>query len=495
MMGLRLVVLKNAAANVVRGGASFIVALALPHFLTHSLSVDRYSAWVLMLQIAAYANFLDFGLQTAVARYVAQAVERSDERYLNEVVSTAFFMMLAAALVALTVAAVVVAQIPHLFHKAPLNLIGELRGGAMTLSTAAALTLFLSVFTGILVGLHRNEFPALAIGTTRLLGALAVIIVVRFTPSLIWMALCFGSFNVLGALWQLALALRLLPRMRVALRCVRRAMLRELAHYCAGLAAFSFGMLLVGGLDLTIVGYFAFAAAGYYGIASTVVGFVTGMSGAVYSALLAPMAVLQERGEQSRIRALVLDSSRLGSYVSIAVVVLLVLAGRPLMSLWVGPSYASEALPILEILLWAQVIRLTASGYSTALVAMGQQHYGIAGAVAEGATNLVFSVIGARLIGPVGVAWGTVVGAVCGVLWAIFYTMRRARTVPVDGRAFGREVVLRPVACFLPLLGFLLLRNRMHAGSFWLAAAFLTTTILIIVFGRIPQLRLRRAEA
>src|ERR1039458_7652289 len=97
--------------------------------------------------------------------------------------------MVAVALVALIVAAIVVWQIPHLFHKAPINLIGELRWGAMILATAAATALFLSVFTGILVGMHRNEFPALAVGTTRLLGASAVIIVARFTPSLIWMAL------------------------------------------------------------------------------------------------------------------------------------------------------------------------------------------------------------------------------------------------------------------------------------------------------------------
>jgi len=472
----------------VRGGASSIVALALPHFLTHSLSVDRYSAWVLMLQIAAYANFLDFGLQTAVARYVAQAVERRDERHLNEVVSTAFFMMLAAALVALIVAAFVVWQIPHLFHKAPLNLIGELRWGAMILSIAAAATLFLSLFTGTLVGLHRNDLPALAIGTTRLIGATAAIIVVRFTPSLIWMALCVGAFNILGALWQIALAYRVLPDMRVALRWFTRTKVRELAHYCAGLATFSFGMLLVGGLDLTIVGYFAFAAAGYYGIASTVVGFVTGISGAVYSALLAPMAVLQERGEQSRIRDLVVDSSRLGSYMSIAFVILLVLAGRPLMSLWVGPSYASRAFPILEILLWAQAIRLTASSYSTALVATGQQNYGIAGAFVEGITNLAASILGARFIGPVGVAWGTAIGAVCGILWMLFYTMRKAKEVPVRASAFSMDAILRPIFCFLPLLLYVGLSRHLRPALAYLVVALLLTLSLLLWLGDVRPL-------
>jgi len=491
-MRLRLVVLKNAAANVVRGGASSIVALVLPHFLTHELSVDRYSAWVLMLQIAAYANYLDFGLQTAVARYVAQAIERRDERQLNEVVSTAFFMMVAAALLALVVAGVVVWQVPHLFHKAPLNLIGELRWGAMILSASAAANLALSAFTGILVGLHRNELPALAIGSARLAGAAAVLISVRFTPSLIWLALCIGAFNVIGALWQVAMSLRLLPAVRITSQFVIRSMLGELAHYCAGLATFSFSMLLIGGLDLTIVGYYAFASAGYYAIASTVTGFVTGLSGAVFTALMAPMAVLQSRGEQSRIRDLVLDTSRLGGYLSLVVVILLTLLGRPLMSLWVGPVYASQALPILEILLWAQAIRLAASSYSIALVATGQQNFGIAGAIAEGITNLFFSILGARFIGPKGVAWGTAIGAVCGLLFAMFYTMRRAHEVPIHGPLFGREVILRPLACFFPLLVYLMLRDRLRVEAVWLAAAVLGTTFLLVAFGRVPHVGLRR---
>lgn len=486
MKPLRFIVLKNAAANVVRGGASTIVALILPHFLTRQLSVDRYSAWILILQIAAYANFLDFGLQTAVARYVAQAIERRDDWHLRQVVSTAFFMMLAAAVFALVAAGAIVWQIPHLFRQAPLGLIGELRGGAIVLSAGAALNLLLSTFTGILVGLHRNELPALAIGTTRLAGATAVLIVVRFTPSLVWLALCIAAFNVAGGLWQIAMSLRLLPALHIAAANVTRPMIRELVRYCTGLTVFNFAMVLVGGLDIIIVGYFAFSAAGYYGIAATVVGFVTGMSGAVYTALMAPMAVLQERGELNRIRDTILASSRIGGYVVLAIIILLVLLGKPLLSMWVGPAYAAEALPILVVLLWAQAIRMTASSYSIALIATGQQKYGIAGAVAEGITNLAFSIVGARLMGPVGVAWGTVIGAVCGVLCALVYTMPKAREIPVRASSFALEAILRPAFCFLPLLSFLGVRAYLHPSPVYFSGAVLLTAVLLRWIGHVP---------
>jgi O-antigen/teichoic acid export membrane protein len=482
---LRYTVFKNASANIVRGGASAVVALVLPHFLTHDLSVAGYSAWVLMLQIAAWSNFLDFGLQTAVARHVAQTMERGDTEMRDRVISTALLLLIGAGALVMSMALVVVWQMPSLFHTAPLSLIAELRGGVLILSIAAASLLPLSTFTGILVGLHRNEFPALAIGGTRLLGAFGVLWLVRFTHSLLWLALCLGAFNLFGGIMQYAFARRLLPGMKISLGRVTRPIARELAHYCVGLTAFNFGMLLVSGLDLTVVGYFAFYATGYYGVASTAISFLTGLTGAIFSSLLAPLAVLQERGDYSRIRDIVISTTRLGSYASLAIVLVVILAGKPLVTIWVGPQYASQALPILEILLWAQAIRLTGSAYSVALIATAQQKYGIAAALAEGLTNLVASILGAYFLGPIGVAWGTFVGAVCGFSCVIFWVMRRAVEIPVHRSAFASEAILRPLFCFSPLLLYVAVREKVRPELEYLIAAVAISALLLVWAGRI----------
>jgi hypothetical protein len=48
------------------------------------------------------------------------------------------------------------------------------RKGVAILVIGTALSLPLSACTGLLVGLHKNEIPALTIGASRLLGALTV---------------------------------------------------------------------------------------------------------------------------------------------------------------------------------------------------------------------------------------------------------------------------------------------------------------------------------
>src|ERR1035441_5343716 len=133
MKSFGLIVIKNAAVNIARGGATAAVALALPHFLTRALSPDQFGAWSLMLQIAACSSFLDFGLQTAVARHVAQLMESGDERRINQLASTALTMLTAAGGLALAAIGILLWQLSVFFHGIPPALSHEFRLAALLL--------------------------------------------------------------------------------------------------------------------------------------------------------------------------------------------------------------------------------------------------------------------------------------------------------------------------------------------------------------------------
>src|SRR5271163_1430 len=130
------IVFKNAAANLLRGAVTAAVALALPHFLTRALSPERFGAWSLMVQIAACASYLDFGIQTAVARHVAQLTEGGNGTRLNRLFNTALALLAAAAGLALTVTGIVLWKLPLLFHGIPPDLLGEFRIAAALLAAS-----------------------------------------------------------------------------------------------------------------------------------------------------------------------------------------------------------------------------------------------------------------------------------------------------------------------------------------------------------------------
>ena len=156
MRRLSSIVAKNGLANLLRGGATAIVALALPPFLTHRLGHDRFAAWSLLLQMSAYASYLDFGVQTAVARFLAGYMERGEDDHRDRLVSTALLILSAAAGLAVILIGAIVWQIPVLFDGIPDGLVTECRFAAGILGASVVLSLPLSTFSGVLLGLHRN---------------------------------------------------------------------------------------------------------------------------------------------------------------------------------------------------------------------------------------------------------------------------------------------------------------------------------------------------
>jgi O-antigen/teichoic acid export membrane protein len=454
MRPLRWLVAKNALSNVVRGGATAIVAVALPHFLAHNLDTDRFAAWSLILQIAAYASVLDFGLQTAVARFIAQAIELEQHDHIRKLIETALAMLSLAAVAALTIVGLVVLYAGQLFHGVPLTLLHEFQIATMIMAIGAAVALPLSTFTGVLIGLHKNELPALAIGGSRLIGAAIAIVAARHTHSLVVIASCVAIPNVAGGLLQVVFAARNLQGIRIVRAWMDRAVAAGFLRYCAGLAVWSFGMLLISGLDVTIVGHFQFEAVGYYAVAATMMTLFASANSSVLSSLLAPFATMQAKGEFEKMRGIVIRSTRLSTLLNVASTALIIAYGQQLLRVWVGVSYARQAYPILVVLTITQAIRLAASGYSIALIATGHQNSGIVPAIIEASVNLVASVWGMIHFGPMGVAYGSLLGAIVAIPSLLFFSVRVREDLRVsridlfmNGMLLGALPALPAIVC------------------------------------------------
>jgi O-antigen/teichoic acid export membrane protein len=438
-----------------------------------------------MLQLAAYVNYLDFGVQTAVARYLAGALEKHDSAQSNRLLSNSVAILSVGGMIALCVLGALVWQLPHIFHSVPVGLSGEIGAGVLILGIGAAIGLPLSAYTGVLIGMQRNEFPALVIASTRLLSAVAVVTVAHYTQSLAWLALCVAGFNLLAALLQYAIVKKMLPTIHCAFVHLDRAMTLELIRYCSALSIWSIGMLLISGLDVTLVGLFNFKAVGAYSIASTLVMFFTGLVGAAFSAMMAPVAVLQARQEFDRIARLVIYATRLNSYISLAAIAGVFLFGEAFIRAWVGSTYLPITLPVLKLLVIAQGIRLVCNAFGTVLVGMGLQRQGLIPVMVEGSTNLVLSVLGMLWFGPVGVAWATLIASSMALILTIFFVMPRIREIRIRPYHFLKQGVLRPALPFLPVIFWLFIRRWYSAvvSSYGLVAALPEATLILLTIG------------
>jgi len=461
----RRVLLKNAVANVVRGSSAALVALLLPPFLTRSMSPAAFGAWALVLQLSAYVGYLDFGIQTAVGRFVAHANERNDPDQRDRIVCTSLAVLSISGLLAWVGALLLTAFLPDLFKQLPFALISQVRIAIVLVAGSLAVGLPASVFIGIFLGLQRNAIPASILGVSKVISAVLVVLIARHGGNLAHMGAAVAAINLLSYFFQYYACLRVAPDMRFSLRYVTKSAAKELADYCFSLSIWSLSLLLVTGLDLSIVGYYRFSEVAYYSVAAIIVTFLGGFYNAIVSPMLPAAAVLHARGDRRQLGQMVMVTTRYGMLLLLVIGLPLIAGAHLILKVWVGPDYATHAAFIAQILIAANIIRLCVTPYVVAMIGSGEQRLVILTPLLEGIANLVCSLVAGYFLGALGVAIGTFVGAIVGMLGMLLYNMRRTTAIQLTVAEYVHGSLLRPCLCAAPALTIMLILStgvRLH---------------------------------
>ena len=417
-------VTNNSAANLTRLAVTSLVSIFLPAYLTHHLPVKTYGAWVLILQLSAYVGYLDFGVQTAVSKYIAEHEAKQDFAECGRYASVGLAIMLAASILGVLLTLILVWRVPFIFHTMPQSLYHDVRLSVLFVGISLSTSLATSVFVAIFLGLQRYQVPMVLTIVSRLLFGIAICIAVASHSSLARMGATVACVNVFSALLQFAAWRRMGAHIRVSLRFVDLIVLKKMLSYCAVLTVWSVCMLFVNGLDLTIVGHYSFGETAYYAIAASPTSFILMIIGALMGPLLPATSALSAHRNGTQMGSILLRSTRYGTILLLLTGLPLVVAGYPILSAWVGPAYAAHSVVFLRILVTANILRNVCAPYATMVVATCRQVVATAAAVTEGVVNLVASIVLARHMGALGVALGTLLGAVAGVAMHFGVSMR-----------------------------------------------------------------------
>jgi O-antigen/teichoic acid export membrane protein len=195
-------VLQGSASNLVRVVLSMLVSMVLPPFLVHRMPAAEYSAWVLILQLSAYVGLLDFGLQAAIGKYVAEYDASGEREASHRLVSTSFTILALAGGVACLAICAMVWAVPRLFHQMPAALVPEVRIALVAIGLSTAIALPFSTFTATFTGLQEYFFPTIVATISRVGSAALLIVLLLLHCSLVQLALVMAGFNVATAATQ-----------------------------------------------------------------------------------------------------------------------------------------------------------------------------------------------------------------------------------------------------------------------------------------------------
>src|SRR5689334_1082421 len=112
-------ILKNILASWMGLVATALVGFFLTPFILHQLGNTGYGLWVLVSAFTGYYGILDFGLRSALLRYVARHAARDEWQELSSVVSTTLVAYSLVGILVLLITALVTWRFDLFFHVDP----------------------------------------------------------------------------------------------------------------------------------------------------------------------------------------------------------------------------------------------------------------------------------------------------------------------------------------------------------------------------------------
>jgi O-antigen/teichoic acid export membrane protein len=457
-IGLAAVVFRNISANFVRAAAVSVVAILLPWYLTHHLSVKVYAAWVLIIQLGAYVSYFDLGIQTGVSKFVAEHDARGEQLEAGRYASAGLGLMLIAGTLGAVLVMALAWQIPRLFSAMPANLFPQVRLSLILVGFSLSFGLICSVYSAVFLGLQRYWIPTLITVFNRIAFAIAIVIAVWAGGSLAIMGLAAALVNLVAGLLQVVAWKRRASQIQIAFSLLDFSVLKNVTRYCSLQSISTIAMFLITGLDIVIVGHFDYVQTAYYSVATLPTSFLLLIIYSLLSPLMPASSALSTRFSPSQMGSFLAKITRYNTIALLLIGLPLFVFAVPILRLWVGSDYAIHTVAYLRILIFANVVRNLCAPYATMVTATGSQKAVVAAAVSEALVNVVASVYLAWRFGAIGVAIGTAIGAFVSVSVHFAISMRLThRLISISRRRlFVRGILIPCVICMPSALVLLL---------------------------------------
>lgn len=451
--GFGATISRNIAASLVRTIAVSLVALVLPAYLTHRLPVATYSAWVLILQLAAYVSYLDLGIQTGVSKFVAEFDARGDIEAAGHHASAGLLLMIGGGTLGLALTGLLAWKVPDLFATMPANLYGDVRASLLLVGSSLAFGLVCAVYSAVFLGLQRYWIPTTITIVNRVSFAVSVITVVALHGNLKTMGLAAALVNIVTGLLQIGAWQKRVSWVRVSLAGLRYRIVKKVARFCSVQSIWLMAMLCITGLDITIVGHYDYGKTAYYSIATLPTTFVI----LILSAMLGPMmpasSAMSTQRSPNELGMFLIKITRYTTLLLLLTGLPLIVFGLSILRIWVGPQYAANSIGYLRVLIFANVIRNLGAPYATMTIATDHQESATAAGISEAIMNLGSSIYFVKHLGAIGVAMGTVLGAFVSIMLHFTISMHlTSQSIAVSRLQLMVKGILGPSIIAVPSL-------------------------------------------
>jgi len=447
--------LRNSLWNLSGSAIPMLVALATIPILIDALGVEGFGIVTLVSSIIGYFGVLDVNLQSGSIKYLAEHHAAGDRARFAE---TFWFGILFYGLLGMLAACAIFFGAGYLvdrfFEVSP-----ALHDATVLAFQIAGLGFALTQAQNYLLvvpqALQRYDRSAQTEALFGVLVNLASVAAALAGAGIVGVVTARVAVSLLNILWLM----RLIRGFSLGLAPCwpRRDVRRALTSFSAYAYLSKIASTLQQHADKVIVGTVGGPVAlTFYAVPVTLAGRILGLTYRLSSVIYPRASALAGAGRIAELRPAYLGVMRYVTYINLAALGMIVLAGDEFLRRWVGAEFVQQGYPVLVLFTLALLVDSLTNIPSLVNDALGHPRVTGKFALANGVVGVAFVYVGTANWGIVGAATGHLVSST--LMGAAFLLFVHGRTVPIAfaetlRQGFGRSLAVGAVAigALLPL--------------------------------------------
>lgn len=406
----------RSSFTVVALGVSFFM---MPFIIKH-LGDRWYGILMMLTALTGYYYFIDFGLASAVTRYVTMYIAKNDNENANIIINTslAIYIIMAFLILILTLLASYLAC--HFVSDTEDLLI--IRTVIIILGINLALEFPFKAFAGVMGAFLRYDLLTFSHFISLVLSTALTLYFLSQGYGIISLAIISLSTSFLSNILFYLIAKYLFAPMQMSRKYFHLPRVLELFSYSVWTFVMQIGEQLRYKIDAFVIGWYLSASAvTHYSIGAN---FPLAVINLVYRAtnfLVPVFTTYYARGDYEGIKDKLLFATKINAILVTFGGGLLIIIGKPLIQRWIGSEYL-DAYPVLVLLTIGIIIEAIQNPSNNVLMAISKHKFFAYMNVVEGVSKFILCIILVRYYGILGVAIGTVIPlALCRMVVMPYY--------------------------------------------------------------------------
>ncbi|PYO02279.1 MAG: hypothetical protein DMD91_04535 [Candidatus Rokuibacteriota bacterium] len=470
---------RNIFSNWMAQGVAIGLAFFVTPFVVGHLGHTDYGIWTLVMSITGCMGFMDFGIRTAVIKYVAESRATNNALMLSRVMSASVSFFLLMGVVIVTASGVIGLVFPRAFGL-PLERWTEIQAVVVVAGATLAAQIVFAPFHGALCGTHRFDLSSSVRIAAMLLNGALVVGVLGHTHNLVALAATGLCVSLIEGLLIVATTRLVVRGMRISWRMVQWGAFRQLASYGSYNVVFGLALRGLSYADVLFIGAAAGAAeVTVYSLTKLLCVYIEDFLGGL--AVTITPAASEHSAREHPLDDLVIRATKLTLVLAGPAILFLTVFGTSFFALWLGPGFegAGSILTCLALAAFANVMQLP---LNAALRGGGVEavRFLAWAKVGQVGLNVALSWWLIGRYGLPGVALGTAIASV--VVNVLVIPVRGCALLKVSLRALSMAAG-RILAILVPAFGVaqLLVRPMIHASWMGLSMAIACSVGLFLV--------------